>query len=319
MNRPEINAPRRRFLKQSATLAAVGILGQAIGNPRQVAAQATADSATAEPAPWTLGCFTRPFSAFSYADTVNAIADAGYSAIGLMSLRLSSGTVSLADASPAQVDEIRDQATERNLSIVATYYDGPPLGKSGDSGDSIAIASKAMRGVIDRCHDASCGTILMGGTADANLLDAYYKVVRSVCDYAAEKNVALVVKPHGGLNATGDQLRSIVGRVNHPAFGVWYDPGNVFYYSKGELDPLDDVAAVDGLVTGMCVKDFEPPQSVELNPGTGRVDFAALMKRLSAGGFRGGPLVVETLAPGDLKETTANGTATRKFLEQLIG
>jgi sugar phosphate isomerase/epimerase len=319
MNRPEINAPRRRFLKQSATLAAVGILGQSAANPRQSAAQATADSATTESTPWTLGCFTRPFSAFSYADTVNAIADGGYSAIGLMSLRLSSGTVSLADASPAQVDEIRDRATERNLSIVATYYDGPPLGIPGNPGDSITLATQTMRGVIDRCHDATCGTILMGGTGDANLLDAYYKVVRSVCDYAAEKNVALVLKPHGGLNATGDQLRSIVGLVDHPAFRVWYDPGNVFYYSKGELDPLDDVAAVDGLVTGMCVKDFEPPQSVELNPGTGRVDFAALMKRLAAGGFRGGPLVVETLAPGDLKATAANGTATRKFLERLLG
>jgi sugar phosphate isomerase/epimerase len=314
MNRPEINAPRRSFLKRSAMLAAAGILGQTTTDPGQVVAQAAADTAT--PASWTLGCFTRPFSAFSYADTVDAIAGAGYSAIGLMSLRLSSGTVSLSDASPAQVDEIRDQATARNLSVVATYYDGPPLGNAGASAEN---AIKAMRDVIDRCHDATCETIVMGGTGDANLFDAYYKTVRSVCDYAAEKKVALVLKPHGGLNATSEQLRNIVQDINHPAFKVWYDPGNVFYYSKGELDPLDDVAAVDGLVTGMCVKDFEPPQSVELNPGTGRVDFPALMKRLKAGGFRGGPLVVETLAPGDLKATTANGIAARKFLEQLLG
>ena len=32
----------------------------------------------------------------------------------------------------------------------------------------------------------------------------------------------------------------------------------------------------------------------------GQVDFAAVFAKLKAGGFRGGPLVVECLEPGDL-------------------
>jgi sugar phosphate isomerase/epimerase len=99
---------------------------------------------------------------------------------------------------------------------------------------------------------------------------------------------------------------------------MWYDPGNIFYYSEGKLDPLDDVASVAGLITGMCVKDFRPPQEVSINPGSGQVRFAELMSRLQAGGFRGGPLVVETLAPGDLATVTANALAAREFLAGLV-
>ena len=55
------------------------------------------------------------------------------------------------------------------------------------------------------------------------------------------------VKPHGGQNATGPQCRKLIEQVGHKNFRLWYDPGNIFYYSDGNLDPVDDSATVDGL------------------------------------------------------------------------
>ena len=107
--------------------------------------------------------------------------------------------------------------------------------------------------------------------------------------------------------------------VNHKNFRIWYDPGNIYYYSDGKRDPVDDAATVDGLVVGMCIKDYKHPKKVDLTPGTGMVDFPAVMARLKQGGFTGGPLVVECLDPGDLEQTLAEAKKVRQFLEELTG
>jgi len=94
-----------------------------------------------------------------------------------------------------------------------------------------------------------------------------------------------------------------------------YDPGNTYYYSNGEIDPVRDVAEVDGLVTSMSVKDYKHPKNVAITPGTGQVDFPALIACLRKGGFTHGPLLVETLAPGDLAHTlqeAKKGTQIRR-------
>ncbi len=302
----ESSCGRRDFLIRSAALGIAGSATAATGSAWLRAAEQT------DQAGWQLGCFTRPFAEFSYADTVAAIASAGYSAIGLMAARLPTGNVTLADANDSQVDEIRSIASQGGLAIAATYYGGPPVNRS------FAAGVEAIERLIENCARSGCATILLGGTANEDLFDDYFRVIEQVCDQAAEKQVSLVLKPHGGLNATGPQCRKIVERVNHPAFRIWYDPGNIFYYSEGGLNPLDDVAEVAGLVTGMCVKDFRPPQDVALNPGEGQVDFPELFKRLAEGGFRSGPLIVETLAPGDLATTTTNASKTRQFLQSVL-
>jgi sugar phosphate isomerase/epimerase len=135
---------------------------------------------------------------------------------------------------------------------------------------------------------------------------------------ASSRKVRLTIKPHGGTNATGPQCRKAIERVAHRNFGLWYDPGNILYYSDGQLDPVADAATVDGLVVGMSIKDYRPPKDVLVTPGTGRVDFPGVMRRLKQGGFRSGPLMVECLERGDLAKVTAQARQTRVFLEQLV-
>jgi sugar phosphate isomerase/epimerase len=97
-----------------------------------------------------------------------------------------------------------------------------------------------------------------------------------------------------------------------------YDPGNIYYYSGGKIDPVEDVAHVDGLVTGVSIKDYKQPREVMISPGTGQVDFVALMVKLRSGGFQHGPLMVETLAPGDQAQTLKEAKQARKFVESLV-
>ena len=134
------------------------------------------------------------------------------------------------------------------------------------------------------------------------------------------RSVGLSIKPHGGQNATGPQCRKLIEQVGHKNFRLWYDPGNIFYYSEGKLDPVADSATVDGLVVGMSVKDFKPPKEVEVTPGTGQVNFRQVLAHLNKGGFRSGPMIVECLARGDTpSKVTAEAKKARQFLEELTG
>lgn len=95
--------------------------------------------------------------------------------------------------------------------------------------------------------------------------------------------------------------------------------GNILYYSDGKVNPVEDAASVDGLVTGWCVKDYRQPKQVDVTPGSGQVDFPAVFRRLKKGGFTHGGLVVETLTPGEPRQLLAEARKARQFLETLVG
>ncbi|NLH41684.1 MAG: sugar phosphate isomerase/epimerase, partial [Planctomycetes bacterium] len=278
---------RREFLNQAV---AAGVGAGAMSSLWQTLAWAnqTGDQ------PYLIGCYTRPWAQYDYRVALDAIAEAGYRYVGLMTTKSASGLVISVSTTPDEAGRIAEEIKKRDLKVVSVYGGDIPVGKSLEAG------IEGLRRLIDNC--AACGTmnLLMGGIGDPKLYEPYYKAIAECCDYAAEKGMGISVKPHGGLNATGPQCRKTVEFVGHKNFGIWYDPGNIFYYSDGKLNPVDDAPSVDGLVVGMSVKDFKPPKNVDVTPGTGMVDFPAVFARLQAGGFKKGALVVECLDPNDL-------------------
>ena len=263
--------------------------------------------------PWQIGCYTRPWAAHEYRVALDAIAEAGFKHAGLMTTKSRTGLVISVATTLEEARQAGEEAKKRGLGIPSVYGGDIPVAKSLEAG------IEGLRKLIDNCAAAGAANLLMGGTGDPNLQEAYYKAIAECGDYAAAKKLGLSVKPHGGLNSTGPQCRKVVERVGHKSFGLWYDPGNIFYYSDGRLDPVADAATVDGLVVGMSVKDYVPPKNVDVTPGTGKVDFRAVMARLKKGGFTGGPLVIETLAPGDPARTLDEARKGLKFVQDLVG
>lgn len=98
-----------------------------------------------------------------------------------------------------------------------------------------------------------------------------------------------------------------------------YDPGNIFFYSEGKIDTVDDSKEVNGLVTGMCVKDFLPSNNVDITPGTGKVNFSEVLSNLRRGRFKKGPLIVECLSLCDVAHVNSQALKARKFLEEITG
>jgi sugar phosphate isomerase/epimerase len=204
-----------------------------------------------------------------------------------------------------------DDFSRVSLDIDATddvYGGGLPLHQGDES----------LQRMIDNAAAAGGWSVVITGLGDEETYDLYLKAVSDCCDYAAERDVALVLKPHGSLTATGPLCRRAIERVGHPNFTLMYDPGNILYYSEGRIDPIEDCAAVNGMVTSLSVKDYRHPRDVALTPGTGQIDFPALIARLRKGGFTHGAALIEMVSPGDPAHTLAEVRKARRFIERLL-
>lgn len=290
---------RRDFLRTGAALGLAAAL-------RPVAASVAAPG-------YTLGCYTRPWDAHDYRVALDGIAEAGFQNVGLMTAKGRSWVIVTVESTPEEVSAIAGEIRQRGLRTISIYGGDFPVARSIEAG----IAG--LRTLIDHCARCACPNLLLGGTSDPQLTGPYYKVVAECCAEAEARGVGLSIKPHGGTNATGPQCRDLLQKVGHRNFRLWYDPGNIFYYSDGGLDPVEDSATVDGLVVGMSIKDFLPPKEVLVTPGDGRVQFREVLARLRQGGFTRGPLVIECLARGETPaRITAEARRARRFLEDLV-
>lgn len=297
---------RRAFLAQTAATTAITAAATRIAH--------AADPAPAKPAAsaWQIGCYTRPWAAYDYRVAFDAIAEAGYKYAGLMTTKAGNHLVLSVETTLDEAHKIGEECKARKLEIPSCYGGDIPVAKSLEAG------IEGLKHLIDNCEAAGVRNLLMGGIGDEKLYDAYYGAIAACCDYAAGKGIGISVKPHGGLNANSAECRKTIEKVANKNFRIWYDPGNIFYYSDNKLNPIDDAAAVDGMVAGMSVKDFLPPKKVDLTPGTGQVDFPKVMARLRQGGFTSGPLIVECLAPGELPHLLAQAKQAREFVEKLM-
>ena len=280
---------RRHFL--GTTLAAAGALAM-----RGFAADATR---------WQIGCYTRPWDQHDWRVAFDAIAGAGFKYVGLMTTKNKNHLILSAESTTEEAAAVGVEAKQRGLQIISMW------------GGQFTDAAGLKR-LIENSAACGCPNLLLGGT-DEKRAAAYYKAIADCCDFAVEKKVGLSVKPHGGNNANSAQCRKLIEQVAHKNFRLWYDPGNIFYYSDGKLDPVDDAAAAEGMVVGMSVKDFKPPKEVLVTPGKGQVNFGKVMARLKQGGFAGGPLVVECLDRGELPALAAAAKQAREFVERLVG
>jgi sugar phosphate isomerase/epimerase len=141
-----------------------------------------------------------------------------------------------------------------------------------------------------------------------------------MADAAAQTDrhsIKLVLKPHGGGSGASEEILRCLDKVAHANFKIWYDAGNIIYYTG--KDPLAELEPIAKHVTGFCAKDCAAPKGEVMSQfGTGKVDFKAVFAKLKSAGFNG-PIMVEGVQVGaTAEETTANARANREFLEKVL-
>src|SRR5258705_13256537 len=145
----------------------------------------------------------------------------------------------------------------------------------------------------------------------------FYRLMADAAAQGEKRKVRIVLKPHGGGSGASEEILRCLEKVAHPNFKIWYDAGNIIYYTG--KDPVAELEPIARHVTGFCAKDCAAPKGEVMSQfGTGKGDFKAVFAKLKSVGFNG-PIMVEGVKVGaTAEETTANARTNREFLEKVL-
>jgi sugar phosphate isomerase/epimerase len=288
---------RREFIRDGAlVVAGAAVVGDGL--------------AAARPAvKWPIGCFNRPWTKWSFDDTLKAIKAAGYATTGLLTPTKDDPFIG-PDATPEYLDALKKKIAASGLKAI--------MGSLRSRHDiPIEDTIKSLHTQIDNAAFLGLESVITFGTDRPEQVDHYLKSMADTAAYGREKKVKVVMKPHGGSSGASEEIVASMKKVNNPNFKIWYDAGNIIYYTG--KDPIEELKPIVQYVTGFCAKDCAAPKTeVMIQFGTGKVDFKGVFKVLKGAGFDG-PIMVECCAIGDTAEATAaNARANREFLEKVL-
>ena len=259
----------------------------------------------------TIGCTTRPYGSLTFAEACEHIAAAGYTDVAVFG---NADKVAVgSDSSKAEIAETRKAAADAGLAP-SMLIGGTKLNLG------LQAAVDDYKRLIDNAAELGTRWLLDCGTGNEAHYEDYFELMRQASPHAAAVQVDITMKPHGGISLTIADLVNAYNSVNHSAFGICYDPGNIIYYTKGELRPEPDAETVGAQVSTMIIKDCvveDGKPDVMVTPGEGLVDFEKVLGGLVAGGFDG-PLYVECVGGKTVDEIDGNVKSTLKFVSDIL-
>lgn len=258
---------------------------------------------------WQIGCFNRPWTKWSFDQTLKQIRAAGYKSTGLLT-RTEDEPFIASDAAPEYLEHLKKRIAasglRANMGALRSRHNIP-----------LAESIREVRQQIDNAHFLSLRYVMSFGADNPDEFANYTRVMSDAADYAQDKSIKLVMKPHGGISGASNEILRVIKEINHRNFSIWYDAGNIIYYTG--KDPIDEIEPIAPHITGFCAKDCNGVKGeVMIQFGEGKVDFAAVFRKLKAAGFNG-PVMVECCRIGRTpEETAANARANRELLERVL-
>jgi sugar phosphate isomerase/epimerase len=263
----------------------------------------------AEKPNWSVGCFNRPWTKWSYDEALDGIKAAGYKLTGLLTGQRDEAFTSSA-ATPDYLAGLKKRIAQRGLTANMTAIRFKPDVPLADN-----IAD--LRKQIENAARLELKFMLTFGVDKPEHYENFYRLMAGAAAETDKRGIKLVLKPHGGGSGASEEILRCMEKVAHANFKIWYDAGNIIYYTG--KDPLAELESIAKHVTGFCAKDCAAPKADVMSQfGTGKVDFQAVLAKLKSVGFTG-PIMVEGVQIGaTAEETTANARANREFLEKVL-
>jgi sugar phosphate isomerase/epimerase len=167
------------------------------------------------------------------------------------------------DAPIAEAKELAKKCTDLGLTSVMLFGPGP---------DNV----EALTTRIKQAQAAGIGHVLVMGSTRGNDLKKWIENLKKLGPIAADHNVTIGIKPHGGNTGMGEKIAAVTKEVNHPRVKISYDAGNVMDYHK--VDPLPDIKKCADEVRSFCIKDHRAfPVDEDCGPGLGEIDHYKLL------------------------------------------
>ncbi len=251
--------------------------------------------------PIQFGAMTIPYARWSFDRALAGIAGAGLTQVGIQAARLDGP---LLPDRPTATDyaAVRQKVAAHGLTaalIFASRGDGDPAERLRNDVDTALALEIPHLLVIPVSPAPKFPKERPAGERPGEMrwflrVEAWLRMIEPAVRRAERRGITLLLKPHGGIAGTGEDLALLTERIGSPAVRVCYDPGNVAYYEGTPPEP--DLPGVADLVRAVCIKDHRGGMAVDdfPTPGDGEIDHVAIFRALHAVGFAG-PCLIERI------------------------
>ncbi len=236
-------------------------------------------AAPPRPAPtrFVLACMTLPWAAFPFARGLSGVQAAGFRHVAWGDAHTEGDKrvpVLAPDAAPAVAADLGKRCRDMGLEPVMMFSTVYPEHPS---------APVVLRRRLEQAGAAGVKQVLTFGHTKGGNRAVWVARFRELAPVAADRNVILAVKQHGGDTGTGEACAAIAAEVNSPHVAVSYDAGNVLDYL--DQDPIPDIRKCAGAVRSFCIKDHRRfPKKGDCGPGLGEIDHYKLLHPVVATG-----------------------------------
>jgi len=139
---------------------------------------------------------------------------------------------------------LRSQLSARRLSCLS-------LSAHMDLTGPDAVERFHRRLAFARNIGARCVNSIAG---PAGKLEEFRKNIPAIAERARDLGVMIALENHGDLLDREQQVLDFIREIDHPAIRVNYDTGNAWYYSKGAINPVEELAQLAPVVAHVHVK-----------------------------------------------------------------
>jgi sugar phosphate isomerase/epimerase len=232
------------------------------------------------------------FEGWSWADTVQTIAQAGYDGVELAPFTLAE---SVEDLSPAQRSTIRRQAEDAGLEIVGLHWlfvSPKGLHVTTDDAATRRRTTAYMQALIEACGDLGGKVMIIGSPNQRDVQEGvpyrvawarFVDMIEACLDRAAARGVTLCMEALQS-DATNfvtslDEAVKMVRQVDHPNFQTMFDVHN----ARLETDPLPELLRrYLPYIRHVHVQEMDGSY-----PGAGDFDFGTILSVLQEQDYRG--------------------------------
>jgi len=259
---------------------------------------------------------TLPYSQYPLARALSGIKSAGFEYVALYTSHKEAGETKAIPVMPpdgplSRAKEIGQRCRDLGLAPLLMFSGIYPEDPKG---------VQVLRQRIGQAAAAGVGQVLTFGHTSGNNRKIWVERFKQLGPIARDQGVMLVVKQHG---ETGQVTGEIVREIDHAAVKVNYDAGNVMDYTKGQVNPLDDIKTCSELIHSFCIKDHRMfPVNQDCGPGFGEIDHYRLLANVSQT-EREMPLCCENISAPRIRATTPEeidslARRAREFLDAVI-
>src|SRR5262245_3983323 len=274
------------------------------------------EQARGKPTRFQIACMTLPYNQYPLSRALSGIKSAGYEYVAWGTTHREAGEsrgvpVMPPDAPPDKSKALGQRCRDLGLTPLMMFSGIYPEDPKGLEVLTHRIKQAAAAGIPH---------VLTFGHTNGPNRKLWVERFKQLGPIARDNGVLIVVKQHG---ETGQVTGEIVREVNDEGVKVNYDAGNVMDYTKGQVNPLNDIKTCAELIRSFCIKDHRMfPVNQDCGPGLGEIDHYRLLANVAFTG-REMPLCCDNSSAPTRRATRPEQLAAlarraREFLELVI-